>query len=124
MPDLNVFAKLNEVVKLYHNIDLQLKTTAEATALLKSEFAAMRTELLDLKAKVAALEESRNTLRAEMERIKAEVIGELRAIKAETVAELKIQQTRYEADLYRKVVDAQAIVKKGDSSNEVSQIEK
>lgn len=143
IPNLNF---INEIVKQYHTIDLQIKTGAEATSALKNEFAAMRIELLNLKAQVAALEESRNTLRAEMERVKAETvakmevlkaetlakmeslkaetIAELRAVKAETVAELKVQQVRYEADLYHKLVDAQAAAKKDPVEVKTPQIEK
>jgi capsule polysaccharide export protein KpsE/RkpR len=123
MPDLNILAKINEVLKQYHTIDLQLKMAAETTSLLKTEFVAIRTELLELKAKVAALEEARNTLQAEMERMKAEAVAELRAIKAETVAELKVQQAQYEADLYRKVVDTLAALDKGRPVGETPQIE-
>ena len=124
MPDLNILGKINKVLKQYHTIDLQLKMAAETTSVLKSEFATMRAELLEMKAKVAALEESRNTLKAEMERMKAETIAELRAIKAETVAELKVQQAQYEADLYRKVVDAQAVRSQKAPKDKAPKIEK
>jgi capsule polysaccharide export protein KpsE/RkpR len=124
-PNLSAFAeKIEAIFKLYYTIEGQQKTTMETVSALKIEFAAMRTELLILKGQVSALEEARNTLRAEMERVKAETIAELRAIKAETVAELKVQQTRYEADLYRKFVDAEAAVRQKPTADPPPQIEK
>jgi len=121
LPNLNFDS---EVLKEYHTIDLQIRTVTETTSALKNEFAAMRTELLNLKAQVAALEESRNTLRAEMQALKAGTLAELRAVKAETVTELKIQRVQYEADLYRKFMDQQSASRQDTAANTTPQIEK
>ena len=123
LPNLNFFHSVSELMKQYHTVELKIKIGAEATEALQREFAILRSEVADLKAKVGALEESRNTLRAEMERVKAETIGELRAVKAETVAELKVLQTRYEADLYRRFLDMEATLKQRSLDAKAKQID-
>jgi len=71
---------VSRLLETFYTIRQRMDRTEQDLRELRNEVSALRTEHSDVKARLAALEEARNTAKAE-----------LRAVVAETVAELRIR---------------------------------
>lgn len=76
----NPAGPLVDLARIFYTTNDKLARMEQDVREVKAETSALRTELAELKARVAVLEESRKTIEAQM-----------RAVVAETVADLKIQ---------------------------------
>jgi predicted nucleic acid-binding Zn-ribbon protein len=80
----NVGAQLNNLLQLYYTVNERLHRLESELRRAEDDSRAIRSEADDLKTRVAVLEETVRSLRAEMR-------AELRAVAAETVSELRVR---------------------------------
>jgi predicted nucleic acid-binding Zn-ribbon protein len=80
----NVASRIEQLVQLYYTVNDRLRYLEEDMRRVKDEGRETNQEVANLKVRVAVLEETVRSLRAEMR-------SELRAVAAETVAELRIR---------------------------------
>jgi chromosome segregation ATPase len=93
------FGQIGRLLDLYYTVNERLARMQEDIRQLQAEDRRMdaailqlRSELSDLRARVAALEEGRNTLRAELRAVIAETIADLRIRYAEAEAQRTVQR--------------------------------
>lgn len=98
---------VDEVVKVYHTIEKSLVTLEDNFRLIRAETTSLRTEIIQLEGRVSKLEETRNTIAAEVKATVGEAVAEVKVLKAETIAELKVSYVREVAELHRKDMERQ-----------------
>jgi predicted nuclease with TOPRIM domain len=107
MKPLEALAAGNTLLKKFHNLEHELAEIHNAVTEIKSDVTAMRGEQLRLEGRVSRLEENRETLIAKMELIAAKSEQETKIALATAVADLRSEYARYQAELYKKFLDAQ-----------------
>jgi hypothetical protein len=120
MKALEALTAGNNLLKKFHNLEQELVNIHKDLVDLKTEVVGMRAEQLRLEGRVSRLEENRETLLAKMELIATKAEAELKVALANAVSELKSDNSRYQAELYKKFLEAQQprlLYSKGDDVN-------
>jgi chromosome segregation ATPase len=83
---------INKILEQYYTINSRMERNEQDVRDLRNAVQELTREIADMKARIAALEEARHTIRAELRAVAAEVVADLRVQYAEAQAQARVRQ--------------------------------
>ena len=105
----DLISSANDILKTYHTVSQNITSLERDIKDLTTEFREIRIDHIRLEGRVARLEESRETIKAEMRANLAESLAKHESEFIRAQARLEIEYAKAAAELYKKYLDSRSL---------------